>query len=302
MAYTTGQGFRVLPIPPGNRTLVVVEATRTSVREHASEDGADVVHPSVRETEDLLDRGVVTRPSAARTNVSRFRPRSVPATLQPGSVDEVRRVLAKFDDVEAPPLHAFSTGFNWGLGSREPTENGTVQLDLSRLRRIRDIDLRRGWAVVEPGVRQGELAARTAGTARMLNVTASSARTSVVGNALDRGVGLRNQRVDDLVGLEVVLPGGELVRLGWWPDPPKDTPVYRHGVGPDLMPAFVQSNYGVVTAAVVKLMPRPEQQRVLRYSFTDTALPEAVDHLRRWKAQGLVGGVIKVYDATSLAS
>ncbi|GGU44204.1 hypothetical protein [Lentzea flava] len=59
----------------------------------------------------------------------------------------------------------------------------------------------------------------------MLNVTVSAAETSVLGNALDRGSSLRHQRVHDLLGLEVVLPGGELVHVGWWPEE-KPTPVY----------------------------------------------------------------------------
>lgn len=193
-------------------------------------------------------------------------------------------------------LHPLSTGHNWGLGSREPAHDGAVVLDLSGMDRIRALDIAGGWAVLEPGVTQGRLAQRLVGTARTVNLTASSMHTSVVGNALDRGVGLRHQRVDDLVGLEVVLPSGELLRVGWWPQPDRSTPVYPHGLGPSPLQLFAQSNLGVVTAAAVRLPPRPEAVRVVRLNFRHEHLRPAVDELRRWVAQGLVRGVPKVYN------
>ncbi|MEU3449124.1 FAD-binding oxidoreductase [Streptomyces thermolilacinus] len=233
-------------------------------------------------------------------NVGMYRPRAVHGIVRPTTVEQVRDVLRLFDDPgRGCGLQVVSTGRNWGLGSREPARDDAVVLDLGGLDRIRGIDLDRGWAVVEPGVTQGRLAAELAGTDRMLNVTASSAHTSVVGNGVDRGVGLRQQRVDDLVGLEVVLPGGELVRVGWWPEDDRSTAVYPHGLGPGLAPLFSQSDLGVVTAAAVRLLPRPEAQRVIRLSFGRDHLVAAVDLMRRWVANGLVGGVLKIYDVVS---
>jgi 4-cresol dehydrogenase (hydroxylating) len=102
--------------------------------------------------------------------------------------------------------------------------------------------------------------------------------------------------VDDLVGLEVVLPDGELVHVGWWPDPDLPTAVYPHGLGPSLLPLFVQSNLGVVTAAAIRLLPRPEALRVIRLAFAPDVLADAVTELRRWVHQGLVRGVPRVFD------
>ncbi|MFG3609010.1 FAD-binding oxidoreductase [Streptomyces sp. NPDC047928] len=229
-----------------------------------------------------------------------YRPRFVHGVIKPASVKDVARVLEIFDDPGLEcGLQAVSTGRNWGLGSREPARDHAVTLDLGGLDEVRALDLDKGWAIVEPGVTQGRLAALLSGTSRMLNVTASSAHTSVVGNGLDRGVGLRRQRVDDIVGLEVVLPGGETVHVGWWPEQDRATPVYAHGLGPSLLPLFLQSDLGVVTAAAVRLLPRPEAQRVLRLAFGRDDLAAAVDTMRRWTAQGLVGGVLKVYDLVS---
>ncbi|WP_329204812.1 FAD-binding oxidoreductase [Streptomyces sp. NBC_00683] len=239
-------------------------------------------------------------PLPADENVSMFRPRDVYGLLRPRSVEEVRDIVRSFAGApKGPGLHVFSTGRNWGLGSREPARDGAVSLDLSQLASVREFDLQGGWAVVEPGVTQLQLASLLEGSDRMLNVTASSGHTSVLGNTVDRGVGLRHQRTRDLAGLEVVLPDGELIRVGWWPRESGPTAVNPSGLGPNPLGLFTQSDLGVVTAAVVRLLPRPEAQRTLRASIPRRHLSDALDELRRWKAQHLVSGVIKVYDTVS---
>jgi 4-cresol dehydrogenase (hydroxylating) len=247
------------------------------------------------------DCGVLPAPNGA--NVSMFAPRRVHAVVRPATVDQVRAVVRLFADPGVPcGLQAVSTGRNWGLGSAEPAGDDVVRLELAGLDRIRGLDLDGGWAVVEPGVTQGRLAAELAGTPRMLNMTAAAADTSVVGNALDRGMGVRRQRVDDVAGLEVVLPDGGLVRVGWWPREQTPTAVYTHGLGPSLAPLFSQSDLGVVTAAAIRLLPRPEAQRIVRIAFSAPDVREAVDELRRLAAQGLTTGVLKIYDPVSAAN
>ncbi|WP_265646170.1 FAD-binding oxidoreductase [Verminephrobacter aporrectodeae] len=238
-----------------------------------------------------------------RRNVSQFRCRNIFAIIRPKTLDHVQDIVRIFGRFKTNVgLHVISTGRNWGLGSAEPTTDGVVTLDLANLSTVRDIDCASGWAVIEPGVTQAQLAQRLAGTDRMLNVTASSGHTSVVGNALDRGVGLRRQRTEDLAGLEVVLPDSEIIRVGWWPDEKRRTSINPHGVGPSLLPLFTQSNLGIVTAAVIRLLHRPEKQCVLRLHFSRDTLENAITELRRWVAQDLVSGVLKIYDAVSTQS
>jgi 4-cresol dehydrogenase (hydroxylating) len=255
-----------------------------------------------RENVSRLDRGSLQR-AEQRRNISHFRRRELEAVLQPSSVDHVREIVRLFNERHTGvKLHVVGTGRNWGLGSGEPASDGVVTLDLRRLARQRSIDIERGWAIVEPGVTQASLAAALAGTCRMLNVTASSGHTSIVGNALDRGVGLRRQRTDDLAGLEVILPTGELIYVGWWPEGNEGSACYPHGLGPSLLPLFLQSNLGIVTAAAIKLMPRPETSIVIRLSFQVSNLAPVVAELRRWMSQELISGVIKIYDSVSTMS
>ena len=247
-----------------------------------------------------VDETGTALPLVRGANVSMARSRDVLGVLRPRTVAEARQVVQVFDRFPgACGLQAISTGHNWGLGSREPAHDDVVTLDLGDLTEIRALDVDRGWAVIEPGVTQGRLAALLAGTSRMLNVTNSASTTSVIGNALERGVGFRAQRTDDVLGLEVLLADGELVRVGWWPDAERHTPVYPHGLGPGLADLFVQSDLGIVTAAAVRLLPRPQAQRVVRLRFTDAGLVAAVDTIRGWLVAGLVDAVPKIYDAAA---
>ncbi|MFF1678061.1 FAD-binding oxidoreductase [Streptomyces sp. NPDC058256] len=226
-------------------------------------------------------------PTAGGPNISMFRSRRLWGTLYPSTVEEVQQLVRLFDPTPAS-IHPYSTGRNWGLGSREAADDDAVALCLSGLDRIREVDVAAGYSIVEPGVTQACLARRLDGTDRMLNLTASSARTSILGNGLDRGVGLRRPRIKDIAGLEVVLPNGDLVRVGQWPGAPL--------VGPNAMELFVQSGLGVVTAGVIRLLPRPEAARVLWLSFPPEQLSAAGNTVRRWARQGLTRSAVRIYD------
>jgi 4-cresol dehydrogenase (hydroxylating) len=242
-------------------------------------------------------------PVSLSPNIGMFRPRRILGVLSPQTPEQVRALVTTLSSAGgAVSLHPYSTGRNWGLGSREPVQDNVVALDLSGLDKIRGVDLAGGWAVVEPGVTQAQLAHSLEGTDRIVNLTASSAHTSVVGNILDRGVGLRRPRVEDLLGLEVVLPGGDLIHVGWWPSPNSAGPAYAPGLGPCLLHAFVQSSLGIVTAAAVHLPPRPEALRVIWLQFSPDVLTPAIDQFRRWVSQGLAHNSLRVYDPAAAAA
>lgn len=219
-----------------------------------------------------------------------FRPRAITEVLRPATADEVVEIVRS----GRRPLHPISKGYNWGLGSGLPVGDGATVLDLSGLDRVRALDVERGYAVVEPGVSQGALAELLRGTPRIFNLTTSSLRTSIIGNALERGVGVHRARAEDLVGLEVVLADGRREQVGWWPGV---SAVPRpHGLGPTLTHLFTQSSFAVVTAAVVRLLPRPEEVRLLPFTFAPDDLADAVDALRSWTDQRLVPPTTKIYN------
>ncbi|MFE0025998.1 FAD-binding oxidoreductase [Amycolatopsis sp. NPDC059021] len=212
-----------------------------------------------------------------RPDLGEHRPRATLATQFPASTDEVREAV-RAARAGKTPLYPLSTGRNWGMGSRSPVVDGCAVLDLSRMNAIRTLDLDEGYAVVEPGVTQRQLAERLAGTPWMLNVTAGCADAGVVGNTLERGDGTIRGRTEDLLGLEVVLGTGEVLTTGGL-----DRHNRRAGrvAGPDLTRVFQQSNLGVVTAAVISLIPRPEAITLVHATFARDALDAGADALIR---------------------
>lgn len=187
-------------------------------------------------------------------DVGAHRPRSLAGTERPGTLDEVRDLVRRAM-VTKSHLYPVSTGRNWGMGSSLPVTEDNVVVDLSGMNQVRGLDLDGGYAIIEPGVTQAQLAGLLRDTPWMLNVTASCADTSVIGNALERGDGCIRSRVHDVAGIEAVLADGSVVTTGGL-DP---SGVYHGRVaGPDLTPAFVQHNLGIVTAMAVALVPRPQ--------------------------------------------
>lgn len=230
-------------------------------------------------------------------DIGDYRSRQVPWVARPQSVEEVLTIVRQANAADPPlRLQPVSTGYNWGLGSRKPVEDGTTLLELSGLAAVREINLQYGYAIIEPGVSQDQLSCALANTAWYCNVTGSAEEASVIGNLLDRGQGYARSRIEDLLGLEVVLPTGELLRTGGFWERAAKVPThfhYRPGLGPELTGLFAQSNFGVVTAAVISLLPRPETMRLLRCTLHIDRFAAAVDAVQRLYAEGLLNTVGK---------
>jgi 4-cresol dehydrogenase (hydroxylating) len=119
------------------------------------------------------------------------------------------------------------------------------------MNRIRHLDSSRHFVEVEPGVTQGQLAAhlKAEGDTHFLNITGAGISTSVLGNALERGIGYFGSRDLDLLGLEVMLANGEVIRTGYVPE--NGGPAAP--LGPRLEGLFVQSGFGLVTSGIFSL-------------------------------------------------
>ena len=223
--------------------------------------------------------------------------RSIIAVVRPASTDEVQRVVETANECRIP-LYPVSGGRNWGLGSRLPVTNGCVVVDLSRMNRIREVNVEQGWVVIEPGVTQGQLYDYLTQHRLpfLFNVTGSGTNTSLIGNALDRGVGYFASRAENLSGLEVVLGNGRVLRTGFGHYAGAiNTHAYRHGVGPSLDGLFFQSGFGIVTAAGMELIPRAECSVAVVATITEEeSFPAFVDAWAVLIRQGVVRTAVHI--------
>ena len=182
------------------------------------------------------------------------------AAVAPISTEEVRAIV-RIAAEQRIPLWPISRGKNFGYGSAAPRVSGSVVVDLSRMKKI-EVDVENGTVLLEPGVGFFDLYDYLQSNKIPLWLsTPGNSWGSVIGNALDRGVGYTpyGQNTQQLCGLEVVLPDGDLVRTGMGASTGSPTwQLYRYGYGPAWDQLFVQSNFGIVTKAGMWLMREPE--------------------------------------------
>lgn len=209
--------------------------------------------------------------------------------IYPGCVAQVQQIV-HLAAKERIPLYPISCGRNTGYGDKAPVADGQLIVDLHRMNSIRAYDERLGQLIVEPGVTQEQLSAFLRDSKFMCDVSGASIHASTLGNTLDGGFGhtpLGNHR-RLCTDVEVVLGNGVVLTTGTFP-----------GLGPDLAGLFVQSNFGIVTAMRLQLMPRPEYFTAFVIRFNDeAAMCQAVDDLRTLRQDGTLPSLVHIANAT----
>jgi 4-cresol dehydrogenase (hydroxylating) len=214
--------------------------------------------------------------------------RAPSALVFPADAEQVRAVVAIAHECKLP-LWPISRGRNWAYGAMTPSIEGTVVLSLQRLNRIVEVNEELAYAVIEPGVTFAQLQEHLERyrIPLWIDPTDSTPYGSVVGNALDRGMGVTpyGDHFGNLCGMDVVLADGRLIQT---PGSGTDASVssvrhvYKWGTGPYLDGLFSQSGIGVVVKAGIWLTPEPEAccfyiLEILR----EEDVPRVVDAARR---------------------
>lgn len=205
------------------------------------------------------------------------------------TLDVVRIVRAA--GIHGVKLHPVSCGKNWGFGSALPSINGAWIVDLGKMTNTRAYSPECGSICIEPGVTQLMLhqALEKEGREWFFNVTGAGELTSVLGNALERGIGYHGHRHLDLVELEVVTGTGEAIWTRLGNGNPSD---YAAPLGPDITQLFPQACFGIVTAARLRLIKRTNGSGVIIARLRDeTRAEEFFQKILMLKRDGCITGV-----------
>ncbi|MCC6485975.1 MAG: FAD-binding oxidoreductase [Candidatus Hydrogenedentes bacterium] len=219
--------------------------------------------------------------------------------LYPTCTSDVQEIIRIAWDYEVV-VYPISRGKNWGYGDACAPTDGAAILDLSRMNRIVEVNTELAYAVIEPGVTQGQLYdyLQEHETGLWMDCTGAGLDASLVGNTLDRGFG--HTRYGDhfltSCGMEAVLADGRVLRTGFGHYPnAKASNVYPYGVGPYLDGLFCQSNYGIVTQLGLWLMPKPEAFCFFYVTVDhDEDIAIMVDALRPLRMAGILPAALHI--------
>ncbi len=200
----------------------------------------------------------------------------------PKTAEEIRDIvlLANRRNIPITPL-----GGGLSLSGLVVPGRGGIVLDMKRMDRILGVDEKNRYALIEAGVSQGALKNYLQKHhPRLQHSTPEAPPTAtVVANTLIQGHGHISPRYginsDMIAGMEVVLPTGEITRIGscslnerW----------FSRGPLPDLAGLFVgwYATTGIVTRISLKLFPKPDFREVMAFQTDDIdLLPDAIEEI-----------------------
>ena len=218
------------------------------------------------------------------------------AVALPRSTKSVATIL-RFANKHGIPVTARGAGHGY-VGGCVPLRGGIV-LSLERMNRIKEINAGDFVAVTQPGV----ITATLQDTVERQNLfyppdPASRGESFIGGNIVTNAGGPRCLKYgvtrDYVLGLEVVLADGTVVRLGGR--------THKNKAGFDLHRLFVGSEglLGVVTEATLKLLPLPPYRANLAIGFS--SMGNAVRALHAILSAGFLPAALELADSFTLAA
>ena len=250
----------------------------------------------VRELRDIVgETGVVVDPGALVVWESdgltayRVTPRAVVLPEDTAQTAAVLRVLAR----EAIPF--VPRGSGTGLSGGSLALEGAVVITFARMGRILDIDVHNRRARVQPGVINTALSA--AGEQYDLYYApdpSSQTVCTIGGNVAENAGGPHCLKygvtLNHVLGMTVVLPDGEVLKLGSRGDT----------IGYDLLGLFVGSEgtFGIATEIEVKLSPSPAAVQTLAALFDD--INDASRAVSEIIAAGMLPAALEMVDREAI--
>jgi glycolate oxidase len=219
-------------------------------------------------------------------SIDKHRPLAVVFPLSTQEVSDVVRVCHAFQ------IPYTARGAGTGLSGGAIPAQGGVLISLARMNRILEIDVDNMRAIVEPGVVNLRLGQATQAFGLTYVPDPSSQKACTIGGNVGENSGgphtLRyGVTTNHTLGLEVVLPGGDVVRLG---GTTADSPGY------DLIGLIVGSEgtLGIVTRIWVRLVPINETVKTLLAVFRN--MEDASSAVAGMIAKRIVPAAIEMMD------
>lgn len=291
-ARLAGHAFNALPVADFHAETRAWPTRKTEWMRLQEELRAAVGEANVSADKDALRR-------LARTTLIEG---TLPAVaVKPVCVSEIQAVL-KIAAKYKLPVHPLSCGKNWGYGDACAVTDGQIILDLKRMNRILEVNAELGYAVVEPGVTQGQMAEYLAENKLpwWTDATGAGPDASIVGNTVERGFGHtpNGDRFQNSCGMEIVLPDGRLLKTGFGHYAnARAAGCFKWGLGPYLDGLFTQSNFGIVTKLTYWLVPKPECFQAFFFIFKNEAdIGALVEALRPLRLNGTLKTAVHIFN------
>ncbi|MEM7462796.1 MAG: FAD-binding oxidoreductase [Pseudomonadota bacterium] len=210
--------------------------------------------------------------------------------LKPNSTEQVSQILTLANETNTPVVP--QGGHTGHAGGGVPDESGEqIIVSLERMNKIRDIDTAGNTLTAEAGVILQTIQETADANDRLFPLSIGSQASCQIGgnissNAGGTGVLAYGNTRELVLGLEAVLPNGEI-----WNGLRR---LKKDNTGYSLKNLFIgaEGTLGVVTAAVLKLFPKPKGQNVVW-----VALESPNDALSLLNlAQGMAGAALTGFE------
>jgi len=214
------------------------------------------------------------------------------AILFPQSVQEVSEIMKL---ASAHRIFVTPRGAGSGLGAGSLAKRGGIVVCFTMMNRILEINTANRYAVVEPGLVISEFQKAVEKSNLFYPPDPGSATVATMGGAVAMNAGgMRGVKYgvtrDYLLGLEVVLPSGEVMKTG--------TVTAKDVTGYDLTRLICGSEgtLALVTKITVRLLPKPKSKRTLQAIYNQ--IDDAGNTVSKIVEAGIIPATLELMDRT----
>lgn len=257
----------------------------------------------VNELTDILGKHLVKTSEEVRTNAARDtwplrlveRKFGVPldkplCVICPKTTKDVAKALAFLNEKK---INAVPYGGGSGVtGGAEPTRRSVV-IQMENMNKIIRLDKENLTVTAQPGIIMGQLEKQLNEHGLIAGHYPQSIELAQLGGLVStRSSGQFSTKYgnieDLLIGLEAVLPNGEIIRI-------KNNP--RRSTGPDLRQLWIgaEGNFGIITEVTLKVFPKPEDRWMQAYAFHEVR--QGLTAIQQFMQAGWKPAVVRLHDS-----